>query len=444
MPPSQGVLAAEAKRKPRTGAVIRVAAGNFLEMYDFTVFGYYASYIGRAYFPKGSEFATLMMAFATFGVGFLMRPVGALVLGAYTDRHGRRKGLILTLALMSFGTVSIACLPGYATIGILATLLIVAGRLVQGLSAGVAMGSVSVYLSEIATPGHKGFYVSWQSASQQCAVICAALLGVTLNSMLSPSQMDDWGWRIPLLVGCLIVPVLYLLMRSIEETEVFLAQKQHFSIGQIMSSVAANWRIVLLGTMLITTSTVVFYVITAYTPTFGKEELHLTDRDGLVVALCVGVSNLILMPLMGALSDRVGRRLPLVTFTIAAILTAYPALWWLARQPSFSHLLIVELWMSFLYAGYHGAVVVWLTEIMPAQVRASGFSVSYSLAAAIFGGFTPTLCTYLIHVTGNKAMPGVWMSFAAAVGLTAVLLVRHSVRRQPAFTYETDKTLVPH
>src|SRR5258708_26472079 len=179
--------------------VIRVATGNFLEMYDFMIFGYYAAAIGRAFFPQSSESASLMLSLATFGVGFLMRPLGALVLGAYIDRRGRRAGLILTLALMSVGTLSIACMPGYQAIGILAPLLVVAGRLLQGFSAGVELGGVSVYLSEIATPGHKGFYVSWQSATQQCAVVFAALLGVTLSSNLTPAQMPPWGRHAPFL-----------------------------------------------------------------------------------------------------------------------------------------------------------------------------------------------------------------------------------------------------
>ena len=165
-------------RVAKVKAVIRVGAGNFLEMYDFMVFGYYAAAIGRTFFPKSSEFASLMLSLATFGVGFLMRPLGALVLGAYLDRKGRRTGLMVTLGLMAVGTVSIALMPGYESIGMLAPLLVVLGRLVQGFSAGVELGGVSVYLSEIATPGHKGFYVSWQSASQQCAVIFAALIGL--------------------------------------------------------------------------------------------------------------------------------------------------------------------------------------------------------------------------------------------------------------------------
>jgi MFS family permease len=205
-------------------AVFRVATGNFLEMYDFTVFGYYAAPIGRTFFPKTSEFASLMLAFLTFGVGFLIRPLGAVVLGSYIDRRGRRAGLILTFGLMSVGVILIACVPGYAVIGLAAPLLVVGGRLLQGFSAGVELGSVSVYLSEIATPGHKGFYVSWQNASQQFAVVFAALFGVVLSSLLTQSQVDSWGWRLPLLVGCIIIPFLFMIRRSLAETGEFLGK----------------------------------------------------------------------------------------------------------------------------------------------------------------------------------------------------------------------------
>jgi metabolite-proton symporter len=411
-------------------SVVRVSAGNFLEMYDFMVFGYYAAAIGRAFFPKGSEFASLMLSLATFGVGFLMRPLGALVLGTYIDRHGRRAGLILTLMMMSVGTFSIACVPGYNMIGIAAPLLVVAGRLLQGFSAGVELGGVSVYLSEIATPGHKGFYVSWQSGSQQCAVVFAALLGVVLNQRLTPAQMNNWGWRVPLLVGCAIIPLLFWLRRSLAETDEFLSRKRRPAISEILSSLGSNWRVIVLGTMLVTMTTVSFYMITAYTPTFGQSTLHLASRDTLIVTLCVGVSNLVWLPLMGALSDRIGRRPLLIAFTALTIVTAYPALSWLVGGASFGRLLTVELWLSFLYASYNGAMVVFLTELMPPDVRASGFSIAYSLATAIFGGFTPAICTYLIQITGNRAIPGLWVSLAALLGLAGTLLSIRATARE--------------
>jgi len=402
--------------------VVRVSCGNFLEMYDFMVFGYYAAAIGSAFFPSRSPFASLMLSLMTFGAGFLMRPLGAIVLGTYADRHGRRAGLMLTLALMSIGILSIACVPGYATIGLLAPLVVLACRLLQGFSAGMELGGVSVYLSEIATPGRKGFYVSWQSASQQAAVMFAALLGVVLTRALSPDQMDAWGWRVPLLVGCLIVPFLFRLRRSLDETEEFRARRNRLDTRGLLRSLAATAPLVVVGTLLVTMTTVSFYMITAYTPTFGSAVLHLTSMDSLIVTLCVGASNLFWLPVMGALSDRVGRRPLLVTFTILMIATAYPVMLWLVAAPSFGKLLAVELWLSFLYGSYNGAMVVFLTEIMPVEVRTAGFSLAYSLATAIFGGFTPAISTYLIHLTGDRAVPGLWLSFAALCGLAAAVL----------------------
>src|SRR5881227_1896926 len=280
-------------KAPKIWSIVRVASGNFLEMYDFMVFGYYAPEIARTFFPTASQFASLMLTLMTFGAGFLMRPLGAIVLGTYTDHHGRRAGLILTLGLMSVGTVSIACLPGYQKIGLIAPLLVLLGRLLQGFSAGAELGGVSVYLSEIATPGHKGFYVSWQSASQQVAVIFAALLGVVLSSVLPPQKMMLWGWRIPLLLGCAIVPFLFRLRRSLQETDEFIARTHRPSTSEILTSLTANWEIVLIGTMMVTMTTVSFYMITAYTPTFGSSVLHLASIDSLIVTLCVGASNLL-------------------------------------------------------------------------------------------------------------------------------------------------------
>ncbi len=288
--------------------MIRVSLGNFLEMYDFMVFGYYAAAIGRAFFPTKNEYASLMLSLMTFGTGYLMRPLGAIVLGAYIDHHGRRKGLLLTLALMAVGTLSIGIMPGYETIGFFAPLLVVLGRLVQGLSAGVEIGGVSVYLAEIATPGRKGFFVSWQSGSQQVAVIFAALIGLTLSALLRPEEMAGWGWRVPLLIGSMLIPFLFMLRRSLTETDEFIARKHHPGTAEIWRTVMANWRLVILGMMLSITTTVTFYLITAYMPTYGSSVLHLTAKSSMLVTLCVGISNLCFLPIIGALSDKVGRR----------------------------------------------------------------------------------------------------------------------------------------
>ena len=411
------------KPSSKLGTVLRVTSGNFMEMFDFFLFGFYATYISKAFFPAGDEFASLMLTFMTFGAGFLMRPLGAIFLGAYVDRVGRRQGLIVTLALMALGTILIACVPSYATIGYLAPFLVLLGRLLQGFSAGVELGGVSVYLAEMATPGRKGFYVSWQSASQQVAIIVAAALGYALNKALLPNEVADWGWRIPFFIGCMIVPVLFVIRRSLQETEEFMQRKHRPDAREIFQSMIKNWGLVICGMLLVSMTTVSFYLITVYTPTFGKSVLKLTTTDSLIVTLCIGVSNFFWLPIMGHLSDKIGRKPLLLAFTILTILTAYPVMVWLTNDPSFQKMLIAELWLSFLYASYNGAMVVALTEVMPVEVRTAGFSLAYSLATAIFGGFTPAIATWLIEVTHDKAAPGMWMSFAAACGLTATLIL---------------------
>lgn len=411
-------------------AIFRVVSGNFLEMFDFMVYGFYATAIAKTFFPTDSAFASLMLSLATFGAGFLMRPLGAIFLGAYIDRHGRKKGLVITLALMAAGTILIACVPGYATLGVAAPLLVLFGRLLQGFSAGVELGGVSVYLAEIATAGRKGFFVSWQSASQQAAVVFAGLLGVGLNHWLSPEQMGDWGWRVPFLIGCMIVPVIFVIRRSLEETPEFQARKYRPTLQEIVRSIGQNFGVVIAGMALVVMTTVSFYLITAYTPTFGKAELHLSDFDALLVTVCVGISNFIWLPISGAVSDRIGRAPVLVACTALAVVSAYPAMRWLVGAPSFTTLLVVELWLSTLYAWYNGAMVVALTELMPVHVRTTGFSMAYSLATLV-GGFTPAISTWLIHFTGDKAAPGAWLSIAAACGLTATLfLYRTRIARE--------------
>jgi MFS transporter, MHS family, citrate/tricarballylate:H+ symporter len=402
----------------KIATVIRVASGNFLEMFDFILYGFYAKSIAAAFFPSGDSFASLMSALVVFGAGFLMRPLGALVLGAYIDRLGRRRGLLLTLGIMASGTVLIAIVPTYATIGIWAPALVLLGRLLQGFSAGVELGGVSVYLAEMATPGHKGFYTAWQSGSQQVATVVAALIGYVLAQALAPEAVNSWGWRIPFVIGCLIVPFLFVIRRSLAETEAFTSRTHHPTAAEIMRTLGANWRVVLAGMALVLMTTVSFYLITAYTPTFGERELKLSRSDALVVTCCIGLSNLFWLPIWGAVSDRIGRKPILIGITILTILTAYPALRWLVAAPSFGRMLGVELWLSLLYASYNGAMIPALTEIVPASVRASGFSLAYSLATTL-GGFSLAISTWLIQVTGDVAAPGLWMSVAAACGLGA-------------------------
>lgn len=410
--------------------VLKVTSGNFLEQFDFFLFGFFAVPISQAFFPAGSEFASLMLTLGVFGAGFLMRPLGAVVLGAYIDEVGRRRGLIVTLSIMAFGTCLIAVVPAYTTLGILAPILVVVGRLMQGFSAGAEMGGVSVYLAEMSAPGRRGFYTAWQSASQQVSIMVAAALGYGLNRWLSGQEITDWGWRIPFLIGCSIIPCIFMLRRNLEESIEFRARQHAPNTREVFFALRENWPAVIYGMLLGAMTTATFNLITVFTPTFGRTVLLLSAMDCLLVTLCIGISNFVWLPIGGALSDRVGRQPVLVVISLLALVSAYPAFSWLADGPSFQRLLGTLLLFSFYYGCYNGAMVPALTEVMPERIRVMGFSLAFSLSTALFGGVTLAISTYLIDLTGDKAAPGYWMSFAAGCSLVAALqLFRQSDMR---------------
>jgi MHS family citrate/tricarballylate:H+ symporter-like MFS transporter len=420
---SQTSMSQPPQIKSRIGAILRATSGNFLEQFDFFLFGFYASAIAKAFFPAENDAAALLNTFGVFWLGALMRPVGAIVLGAYIDRIGRRLGLIVTLGIMAIGTVVIAFCPTYASIGVAAPVIVLAGRLLQGFSAGVELGGVSVYLSEIATPGNKGFYTSFQSASQQVAIFVAAVIGFGLSELMPADTVAAWGWRIPFFIGCLIIPFIFVLRRTLEETPEFLAMKKHPTTAEVFASAAANWRIIVLGMMLATLTTVTFYFVTVYTPTFGKTVLKLSTQESLLVTLLVAITNFIWNPVGGAVSDRLGRKPVLLTIAVLSFVTAYPALHWLIAAPTFGKMLAVELMFSFYFGVYSGTLLGALVEVVPAHVRTTCFSLAFALAAGLFGTFTPFASTWLIQHTGDKASPGFWLMCAAASGIIAALAI---------------------
>ena len=408
------------ERKAKMGAVIRAASGNFLELYDFLVYAFFANYIALAFFPSGDELTRLMLALGAYGVTSLARPFGAVILGSYMDRQGRRKGLIVTLALMAVGTVTLTITPTYAAIGLFAPAIITIGRLIQGFSLGVEAGGVNVYLAEIATPNNRGFYCAWQGASQALGVMAATGLGVLLTLTLSTQQMQSFGWRIPLAVGCLIIPVLFWLLRSLPETEAFEKSAHARTTREILRILLEHWPVVLVGILLTILNTVMFYFVNTYTALYGGL-LKLDPLGNFTVALAVGTLSFVLLPVFGSLSDRIGRRRLLLAAPLLIMATAYPAMSWLVATPSLGRLLIVESWLAVLYAMYAGTLVPFVVEIMPAKVRSSGYAIILSLANGVFGTFTPFIVTLLISTTHNFASPGLWLTAAAAVSVAAGL-----------------------
>lgn len=403
-------------------AIFQVGSGNFLEMYDFSIFGLYAPIIAKVFFPSENTLIAIMQTFMVFAVGSFMRPVGAMFLGAYMDKYGRKKGLMLTLSLMAIGTASIALCPGYESIGFLAPLIVVLGRLVQGFSAGAELGGVVIYLSEIAPKGLKGFYVAWQSGSQQLATAFAAALGLGLHYVIGQDLLDSFGWRIPFLIGCLVVPFLFLIRKSLEESPEF-ANKPHKTqpLGKIIKNAILNWRLMSIGIMMVMTTTTFYYFITVYTPTYAKNILHFSVAQSFGVTVMVAFSNLIWLLVSGYISDRIGRKKVLIFATVLGFFTAYPALLLLVKNLNFPMLIGVELWLSMIYALYNGTMAVALSEIVPKEVRAVGFSFAYSVAVALFGSLTPIVSTYFIALTNNAAIPGVWLGFVALCSFVAVL-----------------------
>ena len=400
--------------------IVQVAAGNALEIYDFMIYGYYARYIAQTFFPSDSEFISLMLSLMTFAFGFLARPIGAIVLGAYTDRHGRRKGLILALTLMSLGIIAVACTPSYASIGIAAPLIVLCGRLLQGFSAGAELGGVVVYLAEIAPPTRRAFYTCWQAGSQQFAVMVASIAGMVLLSLLTTDELQTWGWRIPLLIGCSVIPVMFWLRASLAETVVFARNKRTPTPREICSSLLEGWRTIVQCMGMVAMATVTAQTITTYAPTFIKS-LNLGEFAGFITLFFVGLSILFWLPIMAMVADRVNRRTMLIVVTLTGAISAYPLLSWLAAEPTVLKFAVFELWFSFLYASYSAVQVATMVEMVPAHARTAGYSFAQAVAAALLGGFTPAILAWLTHMFNSNAMVGVWLGISAVISFVAAM-----------------------
>ena len=418
---------AELSRASKIAAVVRVTSGNFIEMYDFFLFGFYANAISKAFFPAANEYASLMLTFASFGAGFLMRPVGAVVLGAYVDRVGRRRGLLLTLAIMAAGTALVAFVPGYSTLGLLAPLLVLAGRLLQGLSAGVELGGVSVYLSEIASPGRRGFYVSWQSASQQLAIVVSALLGYGLNAWLDKPALESWGWRIPFFVGAACALVGMRLRATMEETGEFekarKARKERGSLAEL----ARHPRAVLTVVGLTMGGTVAFYTYSIYMQKFLANTVGMSKLDATLVSGASLVLFAALQPLVGAISDRIGRRPILIAFGIFGTLFTVPIMTAISHTHSAWTAFFLIVAALVIVSGYTSINAVVKAELFPAEVRALGVGLPYAVTVSIFGGTAEYIALWLKQA-GHEEMFYWYVTGAIFCSLLVYIFSRDSKR----------------
>jgi len=414
---------------PKPFQIAAAVIGNALEWYDFIVFGFFAVIISKLFFPADSQYASLLLTTATFGVGFFMRPVGGIVLGIYSDRKGRKAALLMVIALMTVAIALIAFAPTYAAIGVGAPLLIVLARLLQGFSAGGEFASATSFLIESAPPHRRGYYGSWQMVGQGLAVLLGAILGTVLTHNLAPDSLDAWGWRIPFLFGLIIGPLGLYLRRNLDETDAFLQSSQNSASRHTAASVlASRIKEILICLGLVVSGTISFYVILIYIPTFARTQLHLS-LDQAFLAQSIGLAcECVLIPIFGLLSDYVGRKPILIVALILDLAVTYPLFAWVSADPSFSSLLTMQIILCSLFGMFNGPISTALAEQFPTSVRSTGLAIGYNVAVMLFGGFAQFFVTWLIQATGTPIAPAFYLMFGAAVGLLTALFLTERAR----------------
>jgi len=404
----------------RRGDVVAVCLGNALDWFEIVVYGYFAGIISTLFFPSETPAISLLLTFLTFGVTFVVRPLGAVVLGAYADRHGRKNAIQLSIVLMTVASAAIAFLPDYRSIGILAPAILVLARMAQGFAVGGEFGGATAFLAETDAT-RRGYLASWQFASQGVAAMLATGFGFAITRTLSNEQIIAWGWRLPFLFGLLIAPVGYYIRRRLQET--IDVEAARASASPIASLLGMQKRQLMTATGLIVLGTVATYTI-VFMPTFAARELGLTASNSFAAALLTASLQVIVVPFVGRWSDRWGR-LPIASGAALALgLLAWPLFAWLAGAPSIEKLLTVQITLGILTALNVGALPALMAELFPVRMRASGLSISYSVAVAIFGGFAPFIDVWLIQTTGSAVAPSYYLIVAAVISLLSLAMAR--------------------
>lgn len=412
-------------------AVLACTIGQVFENYDFVLYGFLAAALSRAFFPAGDQMAGLLGTFAAFGVGFLMRPVGAFVIGRFGDKYGRRRALVLTIVMMALATGIIGLIPTYAAIGVLAPAILVICRLFQGFAAGGEWGGAAVFLAEYAPPHQRGYVSSYQQVGTALGLLLATMFAALLSYVLDAGAFQSWGWRIPFLIGFILGPIGHYLRTRVGETPIFerQAQARTLSAHPIQEAFASHRRglAVVFGISII--SVCLYWVFLVFLPTFAARQLRIDPSSTffsttIASAIYVGVT-----PFVGALSDRIGRKPLLYAAAIGAILLPYPLFVLLVSWQSVSGLVLAQSVASVVLALCAGVACAVLAEEFPTRVRYTALSVSYGLSVAIFGGFAPFIATALISATGNPIAPAYYVIVGGVLGLIAVFFVREGARR---------------
>ncbi|MFG6190735.1 MFS transporter [Nonomuraea sp. JJY05] len=406
-------------------AIAAATIGNALEWFDLAVYALMAAYIGQVFFPAGAPGVQLVQAYAVFGVTYLIRPLGGLVIGAYADRHGRKKALVLTIWLMALGTLLIVVMPGYATLGLLAPVGIVVARLIQGFAAGGEFGAATSFLVE-QDDRRKGFLGSFQFASQGLATLLSSGFAAGLTAVLSKEQMAAWGWRVPFVFGLLVLPVGLYIRRYVLESPAVTPEATGKRPSPIRSVFRDHWGGLLIAGGALVISTALNFIL-QYMPTFGIEELGLNDSLSFVALLITGVTLTVATPFVGLLADRFGRLKIMIPAAVLIGGSVVPLFLWLTASPSFLTLTLCMTILGLLKAAYFGALPSVMADAFPVQARATGLSFSYNAAVAAFGGFTPAIATALVSGTGSQVSPAYYLlavSFLSVAALVCALRTR--------------------
>jgi MFS transporter, MHS family, proline/betaine transporter len=414
-------------------AVLACAIGQVFEIFDFVIYGFFAVAIGRAFFPSTDPIASLLASFATFAVGFLMRPVGAMVIGWYGDRFGRRKALVVTVGLMAVATGATGLIPSYAAIGLLGPVLLLICRMLQGFSTGGEWGGAAAFLVEHAPSGRRGFIGSLQQAATAIGAMCATVSAAILTTTLSAESFFAWGWRIPFLIGFVLGPVGYYLRTRVAETPAFQRAVATDSIKRMPLAEAFSthgWTfLAAFGLSII--GCVINYVFLVFLPSFASQTLKIDLSYALWSTTLAGLIYLVLTPIVGHYSDYIGRKPMMLACSVLAFIMAYPLFLFLETHPSFLGLLVVQAIAQAVLTLYTGVISTILSEMFPTNVRYTALSVSYGFAVAIFGGFAPYIATFLVKVTENPLAPSFYVMAAALISGIAVTFV-HERHNEPA------------
>lgn len=424
------VTEASSRRPLAWRAILAASVGNALEVYDLLIFGYFAITIGKLFFPTGDDATSLLLAVGTFGISFVMRPLGSIVLGSYADRVGRKAALTVSIQLMVVGTSMIALVPTYGTIGLWSPAIVVIARMLQGFSTGGEFGAATAFMVEHAEGERLGFAASWQASTQGFATVLAAGVSSLLFYFLTAEQIESWGWRVAFLFGLLIGPVGYYIRRHTPETPEFIAEKAAQERNHVVSSplreiFTTGLSTLLLGAGVVVAVTAFNYVQKVYMPTYAVKQLHIGSSASLASAVVTGLMVMFLSPVFGALSDKVGRIRVIATALTLIALTTYPMFATLVAYPTLGTLLIAQAIVGILLAAILAPLPALLSEIFPTRIRGTGLALSYNFSVTIFGGFAPLIVTWLITATESKTSPSFYVLGTAAISLSALWALRH-------------------